>query len=182
MLTRSARLLVRRDSVTYLGTQMPRLRGYYPEDNSNDYNTALYTHPEVMRVWYTRHERYHAARMIAEQRKTESQNHNNGLHFSGDGAFERELTRKGVQVDKYPLPSTVGVRRVHEMTVLRRQALRKEGDARLSRLRDAKAVDAPTWMDETDGPVNPHFLAMCQRNYKQPLQPLPRRPMTPTHS
>ena len=177
MLRRRALLLAPEWSAPY--PSFPRRIGYYLEDHSCDLDTLAYTHPQVMRAWYTRQERDAAVNWSDTQRKTESGNYNSGLHFSGDGPFERELRRKGVQVDKYRLPSTVAIRRVHEMTLLRRRELEKRSAARMQELRDKLAVSAPTWLDETDGPVNPNFLRMVVgRNYQDDIE-LSRQPIVP---
>jgi hypothetical protein len=160
----------------YPATKFPRRIGYYVEDHSCDWDTQVYTHPQVMREWYTRQERHAALTWSETQRAAESANYNSGLHFSGDGPFEREMRRKGVQVEKYKLPSTLGVRRVHEMVALRRRELEQRAAQSMAAARERVRTARPSWLDEADGPVNPHFLAMTMgRNYEQ--FELPRTPV-----
>ena len=115
----------------------PRRLGYYVEDGSNDWDQQIYTHPQRYREWYTRQEREHAVNWAESQRRTESLNYNAGLNFNGDGPFERELKRKGIQVEKYKLPSTVAMRRVNEMVLLRRRELEKKSAEKMQSLRES---------------------------------------------
>ena len=119
----------------------------------------------------------------AGQQRTESLNYNAGLHFNGDGPFERELKRKGIQVEKYKLPSTVAMRRVNEMVILRRRELEKKSAEKMEALRDklkkeTKGMPSSSWLDEADGPVNPAFIQMAIKggNYDDSFE-LPRTPI-----
>jgi hypothetical protein len=160
-------------------TNHPRRIGYYPEDHSNDWDLQLYTHPQKYREYYTRQERTHAEFWSDLQRSTESANFNSGLHFSGEGPFERELKRKGIQVEKYKLPSTVAMKRVHEMVLLRRRAIEKKSAEKMEKVRESlNAAKKPSsWLDETDGPVNPHFLKMAFNGKTYEEFQLPRTPI-----
>lgn len=190
MLRRSVPLRVPQWTYPNTAYFFPRLIGYHLEDHSSCYDLQLYTHPQVMRVWYTRHERFAARNWALVQQRTESHAYNSGLHFSGDGPFERELKRKGIQVEKYRLPSTVAVKRVNEMVVLRRKALETKSGNMLEASRKKLMTAALekngeqqqqqqqhlSWMDESDGPLNPQFLRMTAgKNY--PAYELPRTPI-----
>lgn len=156
----------------------PRFRGYYPEDHTNDYSYHLYWHPRERKKWYAQKE-VDAVREWADERmRVETLNHHEGRAPNGDGAFERDMQRKGVQVEKYPLPSTVATRRLHEMVLLRRQALSAKSVEAMARQRDAKRRDVPSgWYDEADGPLNPNFLRFAQASYAEQVTDLPEEPI-----
>lgn len=152
--------------------------GLWDEDNVNEYNSQLYSDPRAMKYWYARHEYTTAGEYIRHQKKEESLNHHEGLHYSGDGAFERELERKGIPVDKYTLPTSVGVKRLHEMVVLRRRKLEALSEQAMAKQREAKKAELPSsWYDETDGPLNPNFLKSVQRNYSANISDLGEEPI-----
>lgn len=178
MLRRSSTLLLLEYQFPH--TRFPRRIGYYPEDHSCDYDQQIYTHPQRYREWYTRQERDHALLWSDTQRSVESANYNSGLNFNGDGPFERELKRKGIQVEKYKLPSTVAMRRAHEMVILRRRELEKKSAEKMIQAREKlNPKKKPSgWLDETDGPVNPHFLKMAMKGGNYAEFELPRTPVT----
>lgn len=158
---------------------IPRYR-YYTEENRSDvdYDYHTYKHHREVRKWYARHEVLTAEKLVNTLAETESLNHHNGLSRDGDGPFERELVRKGISVDKYPLPTTVGVHRVNEMVLLRRQELQRKADVAMNRQRTAMKCERPSaWYDETLGPLNLHFLKLAQHSYSQNIVRLPRNPI-----
>eukprot|EP00672_Neobodo_designis_P005744 CAMPEP_0174856416 /NCGR_PEP_ID=MMETSP1114-20130205/35872_1 /TAXON_ID=312471 /ORGANISM="Neobodo designis, Strain CCAP 1951/1" /LENGTH=196 /DNA_ID=CAMNT_0016091211 /DNA_START=75 /DNA_END=665 /DNA_ORIENTATION=+ len=167
---------MRRTSVA-LAHPLTREVGVYLEDERNEYDTRVYYPMRFMKQWYAQREITHARSWLYQQRRTESVNAQNGLAFNGDGAFEREMKRKGVQVDKYPMPSTVATRRTRELILLRRQKLEQlSGDA-MQRQREAKKAARPSaWYDEADGPLNPHFLHIAQKSYAEDITSLPETP------
>jgi hypothetical protein len=83
-----------------------------------------------------------------------------------------------VQVEKYPLPSTVATKRVHEMVLLRRRKIEEMAATRMDEARTKIRLDRPSaWYDETDGPLNQHFLRMVQPAYNQVITELPEMPI-----
>jgi hypothetical protein len=152
--------------------------GYYLEDQKNEYDTSIYYPMRFMKKWYAQREIHTAKSWLKRQQITESLNTQNGLHFSGENAFERELRRKGVQVEKYPLPTVVATKRLHEMVILRRQRLEDMSRERMDKLRSTLKVARPSkWFDESNGPLNPHFVRIVQSSYSEPLGDLPEVPL-----
>jgi hypothetical protein len=158
---------------------MQHRRGYYLEDETAQYNTKLYMHPHYLKKWYANRELTASRQWMNYQKVQESDAHNAGLHYDGTGAFERELRRKGVQVEKYPLPSRVATARLHEMVWLRRGKVEAAAQAAMAAQRAAaqQAAPSPAWYDETQGPLNPHFLKFAAKSYTEELAPLPREPI-----
>jgi hypothetical protein len=155
-----------------------RVTGYYLEDHINDHNAKLYYHPRQMKHWYAKTELRRAHAYVRELQDTESENHNEGRHHSGDGPFERELARKGIPVEKYPLPTTTTMRRLHEMTVLRRDALEKRSAVAVAAQRERLRSERPSqWYDESDGPLNQSFLRRVQKHYTETITELPEYPL-----
>ncbi len=163
--------------------RMQHRQRYYIEEMHNDYDMHHYLHPRELRRWYAKTEVAVALGLLDSLQISESKNNHNGLHWNGDGPMERELVRKGVPVDKYELPTTVAVNRVHEAVLLRRAELERRATEAMSRQRAAKKVARPTsWFDETDGPLNPHFLRFAQSSYEEPITELPRTPLRYSHA
>lgn len=159
-------------------TKMEWRKPYYLEDNANEFDMSVYLPLTRLKSWYARHELNFGRKWLDTMQKTQSVNAQNGLHYNGDGPFERELRRKGIQVEKYPLPSTTATRRNHEMILLRRQKLEELSRVKMDEARKKVARDAPSgWYDETKGPLNPHYLAMVQPLYKQNVTALPAEPV-----
>jgi hypothetical protein len=161
------------------------LKGLWPEDYSNDWDTQHYYHPRELKQWYAKTEVRKATEMLREAQKQQCDNNDAGLHPLGDGPFERELERKGVQVDKYPLPSTTMVMRMHEMVYLRRKAMEKKSTEVFQKQKtdlgynEEGRVEKPSeWFDESKGPLNPHFLQFAQSSYVADVVDLPRTPQT----
>lgn len=151
---------------------------YYLEDYANEYDSTVYLPARNLKIWYAKHEISFAKTWLRTAVKTQSVRVQQGLHYNGDGAFERELRRKGIQVHKFELPSTVATRRTHEMVILRRKALENLAKERMHKAREQKRADAPTsWYDETNGPLNPHFLKLAQPSYKANIVDLPAEPV-----
>lgn len=153
--------------------------GLWDEDHVNDFDANKYLSARSMMRWYYGMERLQTRNSINARRATQSYNNNMGLHHSGRGAFERELERRGIQVDKYPLTTTTGAARVAEMVLLRRQKLEAQAKKAMESQRQARRRDAPSeWYDETEGPLNLRFLASMQSNYTQVITKLPSSPVT----
>jgi hypothetical protein len=155
-----------------------RNTGVYDEDHVNDFNARSYTSARTMMEWYARMENI-ATRTEVRKRVSDQSDHNqNGRHFTGAGPFERELERKGITVEKYPLTTTTGATRVREMVVLRRQVLEKKSAEAMNAARTTLRRAAPSeWYDETRGPLNPKFLKAMQPHYDVAITELPRRPL-----
>lgn len=151
-------------------------KGIYPEDEANDYDYSLYQHPKQIKTWYAANEIRESKQWLQHQTSFESENHRQGKHHTGMGAFERELQRKGMQIEKYRLPSTTAVKRVHEMVQLKRKALEKRAAKSIESQKPQKPSE---WYDETDGPMNPHFLQFAQKSFAEPFADLPRRGFRP---
>ena len=167
-----------RRSCIALAHPLTREVGVYLEDEKNEYDTRVYYPMRFMKQWYAQREITHAKQWLYNQRRSESVNAQNGLAFNGDGAFEREMKRKGVTIDKYPMPSTVATRRTREMVLLRRRKLEELSSAAMDRQRAAKKAARPSaWFDETDGPLNPHFLRAAQMSYAEDITTLPETPL-----
>lgn len=152
---------------------------FWLEEFSNDYDQVRYLHPREAKMWYAATEMRHAKDMLHYAQQEQTTNHNAGLDaVTGHGPFEREIERRGIPVDKYPLPSTTAVKRVHEMTILKRRHLEARSEALMEehRRRCARAFPS-SWYDETDGPLNPHFLHFAQRSYTAPVTRLPQLPL-----
>ncbi|EPY34456.1 hypothetical protein STCU_01575 [Strigomonas culicis] len=128
--------------------------------------------------WYHKMERLQTRKNLEARRGTQSHNNNLGLHHSGQGAFERELERKGIRPQKYNLTTTTGAKRVAEMVVLRRLELEQRSKEAMAeqtkRMRQAKPSD---WYNEADGPLNPNFLKSMQVHYDVPITDLPTDPI-----
>ncbi|KAG5469268.1 hypothetical protein LSCM1_02483 [Leishmania martiniquensis] len=155
--------------------------GLWDEDHVNDFDANKYLSARSTMRWYYGMERLQTRNTINARRATQSYNNNMGLHHSGRGPFERELERRGIQVEKYPLTTTTGAVRVAEMVLLRRRELEAQAKIEMEAQRQARRRDAPSgWYNETDGPLNPRFLASMQSNYTQVITELPRTPITGT--
>lgn len=153
--------------------------GLWDEDHVNDFNANKYMSARSTMRWYYGMERLQTRNTINARRATQSYNNNRGLHHSGRGAFEREMERRGIPVEKYPLTTTAGAARVAEMVLLRRAELEKQSAEAMERQRSELRRDAPSeWYDETDGPLNPRFLASMQSNYTKAITELPNTPLT----
>ncbi|CUG92351.1 Hypothetical protein, putative [Bodo saltans] len=155
-----------------------RNTGVYDEDHVNDYDARPYTPSRVMMEWYARMESNTTKIEVKTRVNEQSANNQNGLHFTGAGPFERELERKGIPVEKYPLTTTTGATRVREMVVLRRQQLEhKSAEAMKTARTTARRAVPSEWYDETRGPLNPKFLKAMQPHYDVAITELPRRPL-----
>lgn len=152
--------------------------GLWDEDHVNDFDANKYMSARSTMRWYYGMERHQTRKSMNARRATQSYNNNNGLHHSGRGAFERELERRDIAVDKYPLTTTTGAARVAEMVLLRRSELEKQSAAAMEKQRAELRRDAPSgWYDEADGPLNPRFLASMQSNYTKNITELPEEPI-----
>nr|CCC90718.1 conserved hypothetical protein [Trypanosoma congolense IL3000] len=154
--------------------------GLWDEDHVNDYKTNRYLSARATMRWYYEMERHQTRNSLNARRATQSYNNNNGLHHSGRGAFERELERRGIQVEKYPLTTTTGVSRVAELVLLRRLELEKRAEGALAKQRDELRAKHPTptaWYDESHGPLNPLFLRVMQPHYEVDITNLPDTPL-----
>ncbi|KPA76865.1 putative mitochondrial hypothetical protein [Leptomonas pyrrhocoris] len=153
--------------------------GLWDEDHVNDFNANKYMSARSTMRWYYGMERLQTRNTLNARRSTQSHNNNKGLHHSGRGAFERELERRDIPVDKYPLTTTTGAARVAEMVLLRRAELEKQAKVAMEKQRSELRRDAPSeWYDETDGPLNPRFLVSMQSNYTKTITELPNEPIT----
>lgn len=171
-------MLKRTSCVAGITTQLAWKKPFYIEDHAHDYNMNVYLPVQQLKRWYANRELTFAKQWLLEQTKNQSVNVQRGLHFSGDGPFERELRRKGIQVEKYALPTTNATRRNHELTLLRRAALETSSKAKMAAARERIRVDSPSgWYDESKGPLNPHFLELAQASYKQNITTLPDAPI-----
>lgn len=155
-----------------------RNSGVYDEDHVNEFNARTYTPANLMRKWYTKMEVLNTRSELRFRGTQQSYNNHDGLHHSGMNAFERELERKGIPIEKYPLTTTTGATRVREMVVLRRKALEAKASEALAQQRKEKQRAIPSeWFDETKGPLNPRFVAAVQPLYQVPIADLPRQPV-----
>lgn len=156
----------------------PVFRGYYLEDHTLDYDYSLYWHPRDRKKWYAQKE-VDAVRAWADvSMRNETTNYHKGLAPNGEGPFERDLKRKGISIEKYPLPSTLATRRVHEMVILRRKQIEEKSQELLNNARDKLKQASPSnWFDEADGPLNPQFLRYAQSSYSEQVNDLPNTPL-----
>lgn len=155
--------------------------GLWDEDHVNDFQSEKYMSARSTMRWYYGMERLQTRNTINARRGTQSHNNNNGLHHSGQSAFERELERRGVAVQKYPLTTTTGASRVAEMVLLRRAALEKQSAELMDEQRKKLRRPSPSaWYDETAGPLNPNFLMAIQKNYDTTISELPSEPLRHT--
>lgn len=161
-----------RRTVTILGSggfRAGKLQGtgIYDEDLVNDYSTNMIRHHNRMRAWYGKHEFTAGMRVINSRELLDSKLQHEGKNpVNGHSAFERELERKGIPIEKYPLPNTVQATRVREMTLLRRLKLEEQAKELMAQQSAAQRRDVPSaWYDETKGPLNPHFLSFVKKNY-----------------
>lgn len=158
--------------------QYKRNTGIYDEDHVNDYDARTYTPARTMLQWYAKMERNATKAQVNARINQQSQHNHEERDFNGAGAFERELERKGIPLEKYPLTSTTGATRVREMVVLRRQVLEKKSAEAMAAARQRQRRASPSeWYDETLGPLNPKFLQSMQSHYDVPIVDLPRRPL-----
>lgn len=156
-----------------------RNTGLYDEDHVNSFNASTYTPVHEMVNWYKNMERITTQAEMLKRQRIQSQNNQEGRHHSGAGPFERELERKGIPVEKYPLTTTTGATRIREMIVLRRLALEEKAKAALAKQAGELRRPAPSeWYDETKGPLNPRFLQAMQVHYDVPIVDLPRTPLS----
>ncbi|KAG5494970.1 hypothetical protein JKF63_02022 [Porcisia hertigi] len=152
--------------------------GLWDEDHVNDFDANKYLSARSTMRWYYGMERLQTRNTINARRATQSHNNNMGLHHSGRGAFERELERRGIPVEKYPLTTTAGATRVAEIVLLRRQELETQAKTAMESQRQERRRDAPSeWYDETHGPLNPRFLVSMQSNYTKVITDLPSTPI-----
>jgi hypothetical protein len=158
--------------------QFKYLTGLYDEDFVNHYTPYLYMPARRMMRWYSFSEGI-AGRLAMEQRQAQQdENNQNGIDPNGDGPFEREMKRRGAQVEKYPLTTTTGTTRVHEMVLLRRRVLEEKSTEAMKKMRAEMRRDAPSeWYDESHGPLNPVFLQAMQPHYQTQICDLPRQPI-----
>ncbi|KAF8280156.1 putative LSU ribosomal protein, mitochondrial [Trypanosoma cruzi] len=152
--------------------------GLWDEDHVNDYKTNRYLSARATMRWYYEMERLQTRNSLNARRGTQSHNNNMGLHHSGRGAFEREVERHGLQVEKYALTTTTGATRVAELTLLRRLELEKKAEEAMAKQRAAVRQPAPSaWYDEALGPLNPEFLRLMQPHYEVEIKTLPEAPL-----
>ncbi|RNF20913.1 uncharacterized protein Tco025E_03618 [Trypanosoma conorhini] len=152
--------------------------GLWDEDHVNDYKANRYLSARATMRWYYDMERLQTRNSLNARRGTQSHNNNVGLHHSGRGAFEREVERRGLQVEKYALTTTTGAMRVAELTLLRRLELEKRAEAAMAEQRAALRRPAPSaWYDEAMGPLNPEFLRRMQPHYEVDITTLPESPL-----
>ncbi|KAG8348884.1 hypothetical protein ERJ75_001452300 [Trypanosoma vivax] len=154
--------------------------GLWDEDHVNDYKANRYLSARATMRWYYEMERLQTRKSLNARRATQSHNNNEGLHHSGQGAFERELERRGVQVKKYPLTTTTGATRAAEMVLLRRLELEKRAEEALAAQCESLKQEHPrpsAWYDETLGPLNPEFLRVMQPHYEVEITRLPDTPV-----
>ena len=146
-----------------------RHAGYYLEDNENYYCAKLYYHPQEWKRKYAGLEILRTRYWLYRMKQVSSSFHNEGLHPTyGTGPFENELRRRGIPLHKYNLPTTTSVKRLHEMTVLRRQTLEIEAERVLRHARESLRRPLPSeWMNENHGPLNPHFLKLMAPHYSK---------------
>ncbi|CAD2217864.1 hypothetical protein, conserved [Angomonas deanei] len=171
---------MKRTSVRIAGFTMKYIQGTgkWDEDHVNDFNAMPYLSARSTMMWYYSMERHQTRSNLRSRRSTQSSNNNQGLHHSGKGAFAREMERKGIQVDKYPLTTTTGARRVAEMVVLRRQKLEDMSADLMAKQRESVKLEKPSkWFDESKGPLNPRFVKAMQPHYKVNIQDLPETPI-----
>ena len=160
-----------------------RHAGYYLEDNENYYTAKLYYHPQEWKRKVAGLELIRARYWLYRMRQTSSAFHNQGLHPTyGTGPFEHELQRRGIPIHKYTLPTTTGIKRVHDMTVLRRLELEKQSQEALQKARAGLRQPRPSsWYDESKGPLNPHFLERMASHYTEvDITLLPVTPYIPS--
>lgn len=152
--------------------------GLWDEDHVNDYNASTYLSARSTMRWYYAMERHQTRNNLNARRATQSYNNNKGLHFSGRGAFEREMDRQGIPVEKYSLTTTTGAKRVAEMVLLRRAELEKKSKAMMAEHGNSLRQAAPSsWFNETEGPLNPVFVKVMQPHYTEAIFPLPEHPV-----
>lgn len=172
--------MYRKSSLLLTGFTMKykRATGKWDEDHTNDYDATTYMSARNTMRWYYKMERLQTRNNLLHRRAAQSNANNNGLHHSGKGAFEREVERRGLLVEKYPLTTTTGASRVAELVLLRRQELEKRAQAMMEEVSKSVKRDEPSeWFDETDGPLNPRFVERMQSHYQVPLIPLPEAPI-----
>ncbi|RNF10468.1 hypothetical protein TraAM80_01514 [Trypanosoma rangeli] len=171
---------MRRTAVAWGGFTMKYKKGtgLWDEDHVNDYKANRYLSARAAMRWYYDMERLQTRNSLNARRSTQSHNNNMGLHHSGRGAFEREVERRGLQVEKYALTTTTGAMRVAELTLLRRLELEKRAEAAMAKQRATLRQPAPSaWYDETLGPLNPEFLRRMQPHYEVDIITLPEFPL-----
>ena len=154
--------------------------GFWPEDFLNDYFAVKYQSSRQRIQWYFANDRLQVFRNLKKRAEQQHQFNDAGLNpANGHGAFERELERKGIPVEKYQLPTTTSVTRVHEAVLLRREELEKKSAKLLAAERLRLKVDMPSeWFDETDGPLNSNFLTRyAQQSFTTDVRTLPRTPL-----
>ncbi|CCW63033.1 unnamed protein product [Phytomonas sp. EM1] len=170
-----------RKTVLFLGgftMKYIRGTGLYDEDHVNDYDANPYMSARTTMRWYYHMERLQTRNNLKARQATQSYNNNMGLHHSGRGAFEREAERRGIKVEKYPLTTTTGTRRVAEMVLLRRQKLEEHSAKLMEKQRAELRRPSPSeWYDESKGPLNPNFLKRMQVNYDVNIVDLPNAPL-----
>ena len=171
-----------RRSVSLLVYRASHLQGtgVYDEDFTNDYKTDNPLHAKTRKELFGDIERIPVKRRIRTAVETESRNHNAGLRYDGVDAFERELERKGIPVEKYPLPTTVAATRAREMTLLRRLQLERMAQEAMQQATAACRRTTPSqWYDEEKGPLNPHYLQFVRTQYSGvDITDLPNQPIT----
>lgn len=172
--------MLRRSSLVLAGFRMQHKRGtgLWDEDHVNHYNTNRYLTARATMQWYYSMERLQTRVSVSARQVAQSDHNNNGLHHSGRGAFDRELERRGVEVDKYPLTTTTGAKRVAELVLLRRAKLEERSAKILDEQRSKLHRESPSeWYDERCGPLNPNFLRSMQPLYDTAITNLPETPV-----
>ena len=140
---------------------------FYPEVGENFYNAKPYYHYQEWKRKCAGLELLQTRYWLKSLKRISAAFYHEGRHPThGFGPFEHELQRRGIEVHKYRLPTTTAVKRIHEMVLLRRQSCEKESKAKMQCLLQSRRQGAPSgWYDETDGPLNPHYLRHVKLHY-----------------
>ena len=140
---------------------------YHLEEGENFYSAKPYYHYQEWKRKCSGTELLHARLWLNAMKKMSAGFYHEGRHPThGYGPFEHELKRRGIEIHKYRLPTTVAVKRIHEMVVLRRLELEKESAIALQKALEEKRLPEPSeWYDETSGPLNPHYLRHVKSHY-----------------
>lgn len=154
--------------------------GIYDEDFTNEYKIQHIKHNNRLKAIYAKNEFNTVAKVLDHHQRNDSFAQHAGRDpRNGYGAFEREMERKGIPVDKYPLPNTVQATRVREMTLLRRTKLEERSAEVMGQHRAERRRATPSeWYDETNGPLNPHYLKFVKNQYSgMDVTQLPNKPI-----
>ena len=140
---------------------------YHLEEGENFFAAKPYYHYQEWKRKCAGTELLQTRLWLKAMKKMSAGFYNEGRHPThGFGPFENELRRRGIEVHKYRLPTTTAVKRIHEMVVLRRLDLEKQSNAAMEENMKSKRQPLPSeWYDETDGPLNPHFLRHVKSHY-----------------